>query len=124
MPLELHQLNDQAITYVNATGTLDKSDYPRFAAEFERAAQKQGKLRIFFDMTKASGWDGGAIWSEIKFDAKHFEQIQRMAVVGDKSWEKVWTTFAEPFTMAEIRYFDAANSEEAVRWLKSSEQAA
>ena len=34
------------------------------------------------------GWDAGALWEDIKFDLKHFSDIERVAMVGEKKWQK------------------------------------
>jgi hypothetical protein len=59
------------------------------------------------------GWDAGALWEDAKFDLKHFADIERLAFVGEKKWEKGMAQFCRPFTKATIRYFD--RSEEAGR---------
>ena len=40
-------------------------------------------FRVLFDMTDFEGWESGAMWEEIKFDLRHFADIERLAVVGD-----------------------------------------
>jgi hypothetical protein len=38
-------------------------------------------------------------------------------MVGEKTWERWMATMCKPFTLATIRYFDAANIEAAKAWL-------
>ena len=85
--------------------------------EFERLLQQHGKLRLLFDMTGFHGWDAGALWEDIKFDIKHFADIERLAIVGEKKWQHGMATFCKPFTTATIRYFDHADATEARKWL-------
>jgi phosphoketolase len=40
-----------------------------------------------FELTGFHGWEAGALWDEIKLDIRHFADIERLAVVGDKKWE-------------------------------------
>jgi len=47
---------------------------------------------------------------DIKFDIKHFADIERLAMVGDKKWQHGMATFCKPFTKATIRYFDHADA--------------
>ena len=61
--------------------------------------------------------EAGALWDEIKLDIRHFADIERLAVVGDKKWEHDMVTFYKPFTKATIRYFDQADAAEARTWL-------
>jgi hypothetical protein len=74
-------------------------------------------------MRDFQGWDAGAMWEEAKFDTKHFKEIERIAAVGDKRWEKWVTQFCVPFTKASIRYFDRADEVAARKWLGESRAA-
>jgi len=106
MPILLNQEEGGKLLIAHVNGKLTKEDYENFASEFERLVRQHGKLRLLFDMTDFEGWETGALWEEIKFDITHFANIERLAVVGDKRWEHVMTTFFKPFTKATIRYFD------------------
>ena len=75
---------------------------------------------MLFDMSDFRGWDAGALWQEIKFDMKHFKDIERIAAVGDRRWQQWLTEFCEPFTKATIRYFDDAETAAARKWLGDS----
>jgi hypothetical protein len=92
--------------------------------EFERLIRQHGKLRVLFDMADFHGWDAGAVWEDIKFDIKHFSDIERLAMVGDKKWQHGMAMFFKPFTKATIRYFDQANAAEARKWLREAERPA
>ena len=72
---------------------------------------------MLFDMTGFHGWDAGAAWEDIKFDIKHFADIERVAMVGDKKWQHDMAVFFKPFTKAPIRYFDQADAADAQKWL-------
>jgi hypothetical protein len=48
---------------------------------------------------------------------KHFADIERLAMVGEKKWQQGMATFCKPFTKAMIRYFDHAEGAEARKWL-------
>jgi hypothetical protein len=117
MPLDIKQERDDIAT-VHASGELKEADYQRFTAEFERLARQNGKLRILFDMTGFEGWSGGALKKEVEFDSKHFEQIERLAAVGEKKWEQGLIRLAKPFTQADIRYFDRSELAAAQEWLR------
>ena len=71
-----------------SAGRLAKADYEHFVPEFERLVRQHGKLRVLFDMTGFHGWDAGALWEDIKFDMKHFADIERLAMVGEKKWQQ------------------------------------
>jgi hypothetical protein len=122
MPIQMNEENGGKVLVLHLSGKLVKADYEHFVPEFERLVRQNGKLRVLFDMTDLHGWDAGAAWEDIKFDIKHFADIERLAMVGDKKWQHGMATFFKPFTKAASRYFDQANAAEARKWLEEAER--
>ena len=120
MPIKFEDESEGKVLTIRVTGKLTKADYVYFSPEFERLVQLNGKLRVYFNMTGFHGWEGGALWEDIKFDVKHFGDIERLALVGDKKWEQGMATFCKPFTKAKVRYFDHADDSEARKWLEEA----
>lgn len=117
MPITLEHKSGGNILEVHVSGRLATEDYRVLVPEFERLVQTQGKIRILLQMKDFHGWNPGALWEDIKFDAKHFADIERIAMVGEKKWQKAMSQFCRPFTTAHIRYFDQMQIEEAEAWL-------
>ena len=117
MPINFSEQNGGRTVFVHAKGTLAKSDYAPCEAEFERLLAQNGKLRMLMDLTGFHGWEADAMWEEIRFDVKHYADIERLAIVGDAKWQKAMVEFFKPFTTATSRYFDSANAAEARKWL-------
>jgi hypothetical protein len=63
------------------------------------------------------GWSVGALWEDIEFEARHFRDIERLALIGDKKWE-AGMACCKPFTTATIRYFDRAEAAQARAWVR------
>jgi len=118
MSLTMKTLGSNAL-WVQASGKFSQEDYQHFTPEVERLISKFGKIRVLLEMRDFHGWDAGALWEDIKFDFKHFSDIERLAMVGDKKWEEWMAKFCRPFTTATIRYFDAARNEDAQAWIKA-----
>ncbi|HZM05494.1 MAG TPA: STAS/SEC14 domain-containing protein [Candidatus Saccharimonadales bacterium] len=121
MPIQLDEQHGGNLLAVHVTGKVVKADYEHFVPEFERLVRQHGKLRVLFDMTGFHGWDAGALWEDIKFDLKHFADIERIAMVGDKKWQHGMAVFCKPFTKATVRYFDHADALEARKWIGANE---
>ena len=100
------------------TGKLTESDYDLFIPELERRIKKYGKLRMLIELEDFKGWTAGALWEDLKFDFKHFKDVDRIALVGDSKWEKTATLFSRPFTGAELRYFTRNDLDGARRWIR------
>jgi SpoIIAA-like len=120
MAIQLSEQNGGKLLEVRVSGKLAHQDYEQFVPEFERLVKQHGKIRILFEMTDFHGWQAAALWDDIKFDMKHFADIERLAMVGEKKWEKGMSVFCKPFTTAKIRYFDRAQIAEARAWVAES----
>ena len=99
------------------SGKLHDEDYKKFVPAIDDAVGKQGKVRLLAQFHDFHGWDLHALWDDIKFSTTHCTKIERIALVGDKAWEKWMSTVCKPFTMAKIRYFDVAQLDAAKAWL-------
>ena len=117
MPIQLNEENGGKILTLHVSGKLMGADYEHFGPEFERLVRQHGKLRVLFDLTGFHGWEAGGLWAEIKFNVKHFADIERIAVVGDKKWQQGMRALFKPFTQARIRYFDHSEATESRKWL-------
>ena len=58
-----------------------------------------------------------ALWDDIKFSTTHCTKIERIALVGEKTWEKWWPSCANPSPSAKIQLFDADQIDEARKWI-------
>ena len=117
MAIKLNQANGGKLLEVEVSGKLHHEDYQQFVPEFEKLTQAHGKIRVLFEMAGFHGWDGSALWDDLKFDWKHFTHIERIAMVGDRAWEHGMSVFCKPFTTAKVRYFDRGQLAEARAWL-------
>ena len=99
------------------SGKLHDEDYKRLVPAVDAAIASDGKTRILAQFHDFHGWDAKALWDDIKFSTTHCTKIKRIAIVGDKTWEKWMATVCKPFTLAAIRYFDALEIEAAKAWL-------
>jgi len=116
--IRIEEEQEGKIVTVRVSGKLDKHDYEEFAPEIERFIQEHGKIRMLVELVDFHGWTPGALWEDTKFDAKHFNDIERLAFVGDARWEKGMAVFCKAFTTAKIQYFDISQEEEAKRWIR------
>ncbi len=115
--LTLHEDAGGKVLGVTISGKLAKEDYQHFVPKVEELIKQHGKVRILLHMHDFHGWEMAALWEDIKFDIKHFRDIERLAMVGDAKWEAGMATFCKPFTTATIKYFHENNLDEAKSWI-------
>ena len=118
MSLELHTEHDKVLV-VRVSGKLTKADYAAFLPQVDQLLEEHAKISIVFDMHDFHGWDPAAAWEDTKFAFRHFRDIERLAVVGEKRWQKAMAVVCKPFTRAEVRYFTREQSEQAQQWAQA-----
>jgi len=117
MALQLDQNAGKKVLTVTVSGKLQADDYTRLGPLVEDLIRKDGKVDMLLVLHDFHGWTAGALWEDIKFDAKHFRDIGKLAIVGETKWEKGMAVFCKPFTTAAIQYFPAEEVAAARKWL-------
>ena len=117
MTVLLTEPREGKVFEVCVSGRLDRAAYKRFAPMAEHKIDEYGKIRILFEMHHFDGWTPAALWEDIKFDIKHFNHIERVAVVGDRKWQRGMAIFCRPFTTAKVRFFEQSEIDQARAWL-------
>lgn len=117
MAIELAEVADGKTLEVQLSGKLTSEDYQHFVPAVDALIKKAGKIKFLVVMHDFHGWDVGALWQDIKFDASHFSKIEKIAMVGETTWEKWMAVICKPFTTSSIKYFEAGQVEAARKWL-------
>ena len=99
------------------TGKLEKEDYEFFVPEIDQQIERYGKVNMLLELIDFHGWTAGAAWEDTKFGIRHFNDIERLAIVGDKAWEKGMTYFCKVFMTAKVQYFDVSERDKAMTWV-------
>lgn len=101
------------------SGTLHDADYQHFVPAIDRVVAAHGKARVLAQFHDFKGWDLKALWDDIKFSTTHCTKIERIALVGEKTWEKWMAKVCAPFTAAKIKYFDVHEFDAAWAWVQA-----
>jgi hypothetical protein len=98
------------------SGKLHDEDYKTLVPPIDALAARQGKVRLPAQFEDFQGWAAHALWDDIKFATAHCTSIERIALVGDRKWEKWMAVVCKPFTLAKLRYYDVSEIEAAKAW--------
>lgn len=118
MSIQMSERRMKNFLVVRVSGRLAREDYHKFVPEFERLLRDKGKIRVLLEMVDFHGWEPGALFEDLKFDLHHFSHLERLAMVGDRAWEKGMSVICKPFTTAEIRFFNRSDMARARAWLE------
>jgi hypothetical protein len=107
--------------FLTLSGKLTTEDYEAFVPLVDLQIEEHGKVRMLVHLDDFHGWTVGAVWQDTKFAARHFADIERLAIVGDSRWEEGMAVFCRPFTRAKVRYFDVTERAAADAWIRSQD---
>jgi hypothetical protein len=99
------------------SGKLHDADYKTFVPLVDAELAKSGKVNVLAQFRDFHGWDLHALWDDIQFATTHCTSIQKIALVGDKAWERWMAAVCKPFTMAKVQHFNTADLAAAKAWL-------
>ncbi|HUS75365.1 MAG TPA: STAS/SEC14 domain-containing protein [Methanothrix sp.] len=101
-----------------AIGTITASDYQKLLPEVRALVEKEGNIRMLYDLSDFK-WEKLEAWlPDLKFAMEFHNEIKKMAIVGDKSWEKWMSHLAKPFYARDAKFFHSADIAKAWAWLR------
>jgi hypothetical protein len=112
----LEQSTGNTLGY-KVSGTVDKGDYEVLTQGVQALVHEMGDINVLLDVTEFH-WEKVSAWgADLKFGHDYHNKITKMAIVGDKKWQKWASHLAAPFYAREAQYFDAEVVESAWEWV-------
>ena len=124
MKLERHGLfigiertEDHFFLSLKAQGKLTHKDYETITPMIDSALAeiRDPKVKALIDGTELEGWEPRAAWDDFKIGLKHGNKFEKIAIYGNKDWQKLGAKIGGWFISGEIKYF--TNSNDAITWL-------
>lgn len=114
---KLEQSSGKVIGF-KMSGTIDKKDYDVLVPEVEALMADDGHFNMLLDMTEFK-WEKISAWGhDMKFGERTRKKVDKLAVIGDKKWQKWLTDISDPFYAHEAEFFEPAQSDQAWSWLR------
>ncbi len=99
-------------------GKLEPSDFEKLEPEVKALVEKEGTIRLLFDMSGYEGESVQGLIADYKFGRAFQNKIKKMAVVGNSTWEKWATRLAQVIYATEARFFLSSDIGKAWAWLR------
>lgn len=112
---------DGNVLYVKVLGEIQQGDFEEHARKAaDQIIDEYGKIRgILIDANEFEGWeDFPALFEHISFVKDTNEDVYRVAIIGDQTWQKLLPPIASLFVEPVIKRFDPGQEEEAEAWIK------
>lgn len=102
-----------------AVGKVTAEDYEELNTEVQALVDKyDDDVCLLVDLQEFAGEEVRAWLPDLKFGHRFHDKIAKMAIVGDKRWEKWLTALADPFYAKDAEFFHAEEAEKAWAWLR------
>lgn len=108
---------DDFFVRLSIRGKLTHADYEMMVPMLEHAMEgvAQPRIRMLLVCQDFQGWELRAAWDDFKFGLKHGREFSKIAIVGDKPWEKAIAKVGSWFIGGDMQFFEETGP--AMRWL-------
>jgi len=114
-----HQLKESSANILGfkIVGGITKKQKKRICKVLEKQISESGKIRLFLVIEPHGKMDAELLLFDLNFTLIYFDKIERMAVIGNKLWEKTWIALFGLFSHIRTKYFDRSEIEAAWKWI-------
>lgn len=113
-------VNEEWIVAFRLSGEISAKATREMAGIVE-AACADGNIRILFELSDFKVDNPIAYFDTFKIAQAHAKSVERVAVVGDKGWEKHWINIGAKLVDSEVRYYDHSRLKDAWDWIRERE---
>lgn len=116
--LGIHRIENQFFLRLVVQGKLTHDDYTLMAPMLDQALAgiADPDIKMLVECRQFEGWELRAAWDDFRLGLKHGSKFSRIAIVGDKPWEKAVARIGSWFIEGEMQFFE--DSRQALRWLE------
>ncbi|WP_428606743.1 STAS/SEC14 domain-containing protein [Sedimenticola sp.] len=117
LSIGIARIADRFYLTLKAQGRLTHNDYETMTPMIDSALAevKEPKIKALIDGTELEGWEPRAAWDDFKLGLKHGNEFEKIAIYGNKDWQKLAAKIGEWFLSGEVKYFNSYS--DAITWL-------
>lgn len=103
---------------ISLMGKLGSDDYAKAQTDLDSELQGRQGFRLLIDLREFDGWQGlTAMAAHFRLAAGHIGMLDRAAIVGDKTWQKMAQRMASHVLGARTQFFPSEEIDNAKSWL-------
>ncbi|BAO44696.1 universal stress protein [Thiolapillus brandeum] len=120
--IEFVPVSEINIFAIRASGKLTDADYQQFLPRLEKLIGECGPVSLMIELVDFRGWEPKAAWDDFRFGMEHDKDFLRIAIVGQKAWQKWMSAIGDAFTLTKIRFFYQNSIQDAWDWLRTGDE--
>jgi hypothetical protein len=114
----IHIHSEGDVLTARLIGKLDPDAYAGVNEEIDNLMSHAEHVRLVLDLRKFDGWSGlTALGDHLSLVREHYRIPERIAIVGDKAWQKMAGKIMSRFVNAQTKFFDSGDYDGAVAWV-------
>jgi hypothetical protein len=109
------------IVALKISGEVTQKDFDSISRIMDNAIKKYVTIRLLLVVEHYdSFFSAESLYEDLKFAHIYSNSIERMAVVGDRTWKSTWVALFGLFSGFLTHYFDGTEINNAWNWLQQS----
>ena len=114
----ISRVDNEFFLRLKVQGKLTHEDYKVITPMLESAIAgiAAPDIKALVECQDFEGWEMRAAWDDFKLGVKHGREFRKIAIVGDKPWEKAVAKIGSWFIGGEMKFFE--DTRQALQWLE------
>lgn len=104
---------------IQVQGEITRADYDKINPLIDQAVNAYGKVKFLILIGRIDGVKPDAMIKDVKTYINHYNHFEKVAAVGDSSWQELVTKVAGPFVSGKVKYFPESAFTEAHQWIRN-----
>ena len=117
--VEIIETGDPKLIAVRICDRITKAEFIQVETEIEKVISQHGKFRFLVEAADLKVPAPGFFEEVFKFIIHNHKHAERVALVDNKTWERIWLEFVKLLTSVDVRFFDVSNKADAWEWIQS-----
>ena len=107
----------ESVIELEVKGDVTKEDYEKLEEAIKQKLDQTKSVNLLCKITELSSVTAEAIIKDFKFGVKHYNDIEKMAVVSSKNWVQ-WMSKLGAVLPVKLKHFEPNQIDEAWQWVK------
>ena len=105
MSVNFHQDESNRLVTLRLSGKVSRSEFLTYSSLIDGVIAEHGKLRLLLVLQDFHGLAAAAFFEDLRFEFRHRADLERVAVVAEKGWQKGLAKFFGALNHGTLKVF-------------------